>query len=408
VKLSAALCWSALAAAPASLLTALDGGQAAGPCPGPGPVSAAAAELQQPAPAEAAALAYVREHPGGERLEEARRYLDSLIAAELREPALIEPTRHRLRLVAAANAGSLSAAARLVALSWWNAMQRVDISRPQVAAWQDSAEACGTIVAGQVYAQLWLEHQGRHLDQPDAFSPAVRTQWLALAGRWPLRHPVLLANACWLCLGGAPALEDRGDQFLQQALVALANDALLTGDDLLASEGCALAYARLSPRIAIEDRDAACAIFAGAYARNTERGAWAAAGIDRAAQAMVRLSWSREGLAQVCDGLAEAETLFARAGDIDRQGRCQTKLASYQRWQLNRPGPDELAAFDARLRGAADLCRRSGDWLGYASALMELGGCRSSLKNMAASDWRQLNQLYGDAAATCARADDPR
>jgi hypothetical protein len=416
VKLVAALCWSALVAAASSPLPALEGGQGAIPSATSGPGPASPPGFQQPSQAQAQAqaqaeadwLAYVREHRDGDRLDEARLYLDRLIAAELREPALIEPTRHRLRLVAAANAGSLSAAARLVALSWWNAMQRVDISRPSVAAWKESDQPCGALVAGQVYAQLWLEHQGRHLIQADAFTPEVRSRWLALAGRWPLRHPVLLANACWLCLGNAPALSARGDLYLQQALVALANDPLLEGDDLLASEGCALAYARFAPQIAAEDREAACAIFAGAFARNSERGAWAAAGIDRSAQAMLRFSWSAAGLALVCDGLAEAETLYARAGDIVRQGRCQIQLVDYHRFQIPSPGPEEWAALDVRYRGAADLCRRSGDWLGYATAMMDLGWCMISRDNMAASDWRRLAEVFGEAAIASTRADDPQ
>jgi hypothetical protein len=398
VKLVAALCWSALAWAPASPAGALEGGQVAGPAGDGAP---------QPAPAEADWLAYVREHADGARLAEARGYFEGLIATELREPALIEPTRHRLRLVAAANAGSLTAAARLVALSWWSAMQRVDISRPQVAAWQDSAAPCGEVVAGQVYAQLWLEHQGRHLNLSNAFAPAERARWLAMAGRWPLRHPVLLANACWLCLGNAPAESARGDQFLQQALVALASAPLLVGDDLLASEGCALAYARFAAQIAVEEREAAAAIFAGAFARNGERGAWAAAGISRAAQAMMRFSWTPEGLAQACEGLTEAETLFARAGDIVRQGRCQTKLTFYHRWQISSPEADDWAGFDARFSGAADLCRRAGDWLGYGSAMAERSRFMGGRGNLLASDWHHLAEVLGDAADAFARGDDP-
>ncbi len=352
-------------------------------------------------------LAYVREHPAGERLEEARRYLDGLVKEELREPALIEPTRHRLRLIAAANAGSLGAAARLVALSWWSAMQRVELARPVVAAWRDSAEACGALVAGQVYAQLWLEHQERHLDHRDAFAPEVRSQWLALAGRWPLRHPVLLANASWLCLGNAPALGGRGDLLLQQALVALAGDPLLVGDDLLASEGCALAFIRCAPHLAPEDRDAGCAIFAGACARNLERGAWAAAGIDCSAQAEVHASGGRAGHAQACDGLAEAETLYARAGDIDRQGRCQSQLMDYRLWQLPRPPADDWAALEARYRDAADCCRRSGDWLGYATVRMDQGTSLEFRDQLVAGDFLHMAEIFGDAAAAFARADDP-
>jgi hypothetical protein len=408
VKLFAALCWSALAAVPASLLPALEGAQggAAGASAVPGP--AAGQGLAPPEQAEGDWLAYVREHRDGDGLEQARRFLDQRIAADLREPALIEPTRHRLLLVAAANAGSLGAAARLVELSWWNAMQRVDIGRPLVAAWKDSAQACGSMAAGQVYAQLWLEHQGRHLDQADAFPAEVRAQWLALAGRWPLRHPVLLANACWLCLANAPALDERGDLLLQQALVVLANDPLLAGDDLLASEGCALAFARLRLHIPDDERAAASAIFAGAYARNLERGAWAAAGIDRAAQAALLFGWNHEVLIQYCDVLAEAETLYARAGDIDRQGHCQTLQVAYQRWQLRNPGPDEWMAIDARFRAAADLCRRSGDWLGYATAMMVLGHSLGSRDHLLADDWRRLAEVYGDAAAAFARGDDPQ
>jgi len=342
----------------------------------------------------------------GVQLDQVRRALEGLIRDDLREPARIEPTAHQIRLVAAANAGSLSAAARLVDLGWWNGMQRVDCLRPVVAAWEGDGQAVGLLTAGQIFAQLALARRQGESRPGMPHAAALRAQWQNRVRQWPLRHPMLLAEDAYLAASIDPVQGERADQSVDTALAACASDPLFSTDDVLAIEGRGAALSQCAWCMDADARNAACAIFAGGAARSVEHGSIAAEGVSILYLGMLRMDMSSAGMEQWRTCLDEAETLFAEAGDIDRQGRCQGLLANLRRWGKFGIQVEERDVLSGSYRSAAELCRRSGDWRGYGRIIKDMASWLRIGQERMAGDWGQIAAAYGDAASAFQRADE--
>ncbi len=352
----------ALAIALASVLVVpspLRAGEAAGPD------QPAFATMPLPAlafaPGEEEQLAVVAQQSEGAELEQAREFLERLIADDLRDAAHITRTRHQIRLVAAAQAGSLSAAARLVDLGWREGMRQVSTTRPAVAAWKDDDRTVAGLRAGQVYAQLWIAHRLDPASGWFADYESRRAEWLRLLERWPVTHPMLLAQVLKECGNVQAPLPKVFARYQDHCLVAFANDPLYAGDDVQAMFARGEALARCSAQLGLDSADAVSAIFDGAAARCAQRGLLAGAGINHFAKCQF-LSFMRGPSSEVrMEEASVAANLLARAGDYAHLALCRSHQVIYR--MIFAPGrtPTQLEN-DAYFLGTIEMCRANGDW----------------------------------------------
>jgi hypothetical protein len=348
----------------------------------------------------------VRASPDGPGLAEAREYLEGRLREALRDPARLDRCGHQRLLGAATEAGSLAAAARLVDLGLWEAMREIDIARPAVAAWRGSNQALGDLVAGQVYAQLWLHHLRAQPQASTVRFAAQRDEWLQLVRQAPLRNPMLLAEAAWLYGAIEPKQPARAYQYSEQMLVALANDPAFGGDDLLLMEGRGNALTRYSWCLDEDDRLAAHAILSGAVANCAARGSIAGQAVNLLIESQLRNDWSDQSVEQCNALLVQAEALFARIGDLGRQGRCRGWLANNHHWYARRSQEVDWAEVGRTYQEAAELCRRGEDWGGVGWIAESLAGCLQGRNSQRPDDWREIGAAYAEAAAAFARVDD--
>ncbi len=356
-------------------------------------------------PDEAEFLAVVARARAGPELELARAGLEFLIAEDLNAPAQISRTRHQIRLVAAARAGSLSAAARLVDLGWWTGMEQVSTALPAVAAWKDDGQLVFGLRAGQIYAQLWLARRIEAMNCRCADMPALRAEWLAMIERWPVTHPMLLAKVLSVHSNTDMPRQEVVARYRDRALVAFTDDPVFAGEDVHAMLGRGEAINRSFSYQWREDRDLLLAMYDGAAARCAQHGELAGEGIMHCVKWMYLEYASEEGGEARQVARASASTLLARAGDTAHLAMFRAQVVErewYQRPQGRRGGAhEETGDLPAYIAGAMDMCRSGSDWyeLGEVCAIAgrmirnERGGDPDSIAHSAAA-WADSADAY--------------
>ncbi|MBA3708319.1 MAG: hypothetical protein H0W83_05820 [Planctomycetes bacterium] len=340
------------------------------------PLLAAIVALASPGliASDAPLLASLTRHAAsaGAHAASVRTILEGRLAADLKAPHDLSRASHRDLLVAAANAGSLAAASRLVDLGWFDAMRRVEVDRPELAVWSRSEESVGTTTAGALHAQLWINR----LDGMPGISSSFRDQQqmealedlLLTADPSPM---ALLDAACVLMQDGEPEQVARARSLAASAARSLAAMGF-DGDDLLLVEGRADAYLSCLEYLEAPDWAAARQLFAHAAA------ARAACGDDRGRGVMMRLEASAADtggdLNAAEQEMTAAAELFARIGDHARRGRCLNLMGTW--FQPDRDGSGDRAKAMRLFQLAAAASQRAGDWGGAGDSFASLAWCR--------------------------------
>ncbi len=292
------------------------------------------------------------------------------MASDLAHPRDLSRAAHRALLLKAANAGSAIAAVRLCSLGWFDAMRRVEVERPALAAWNGAEAAVAGWRLGRLHDELWINR----LEALPGLGAEMRADEQVAAAEDLLADaepdPAALLDAAYVLAANGDDGEVRARALAARAGVRLRADGF-AGDDLLLIEGRGELLIDCQDYLEQADWAGTEALFAA------EAGARAARG-DRVGEAIaLRLS------AQAASGAGDAErarasmeraaALFADAADYARRGRCLHLLGEWCQPSADTRG--DRARAIRLFRAAAASCQRAQDWEGAGASLSALGWC---------------------------------
>lgn len=296
--------------------------------------------------------------------------LETQLNAQLAHPRALTRASHRSLLVRCANAGSATAAARLCSLGWFDAMRRVEVEAPVLAAWSGSCAMVAGWRVDRLRDELWINR----VEALPGLGAEMRADEQLAAAEDLLTdedvHPAALLDAAYVLSTVGEDGVARARVLAQRAATRLLSDGF-SGDDLLLVEGRGALLIDCQDYLEHADWTGIEAAFAAEALARSTRSDVVGEGLATSLGAHVAL---RAGADARARGMMErAAALFARAGDHARRGRCLHALGEWCQPSIEAPGDRGRAI--RLFREAAACCQRDQDWEGAGASLSALGWC---------------------------------